>query len=181
MWFCCIYYLIFINLWINYRCTDLRMIYIITSNQPLTFHIIKIGRLWNRPQKNTFFWQMDSFPITNIPSSPSMTKWQLQPFYVSSCAQALLIDRYMIPKIQCISNTSWCRKTIFSGTPGYQSILYRCGFSSPPISWVFINHSSRFQTLHKTINYRMVYFHFPCHPSIAKTCLWHANSLSPLC
>jgi hypothetical protein len=28
--------------------------------------------------------------------------------------------------------------------------------------------SSRLQTLHKTINYRMVYHHFPCHPSNAK-------------
>ena len=27
----------------------------------------------------------------------------------------------------------------------------------------------------------MVYTHLPCHSSIAKTCLWHANSLPLLC
>jgi hypothetical protein len=48
-------------------------------------------------------------------------------------------------------------------------------------SWTFINHSSRLETLHKTINYRMVYPRLHCHPYIGKTCLWHATSLPPLC
>ena len=78
MWFCCIYYLIFINFWIIYRCTDLRMIYIITSNQPLTFHMIKIGRLWN------VVFLCRTRPSTGrkkIISSDKWTRFQLQIFH----------------------------------------------------------------------------------------------------
>lgn len=44
---------------------------------------------------------------------------------------------------------------------------------------MFINLSNCLQMLHRTINYRMAYLNLPRHPSIAKTCLWHANSLPP--
>ena len=56
-----------------------------------------------------------------------------------------------------------------------------CSFAGPARWQTFINHSSCLQTLHKTINYRIVYLHLPCHPSIAKTWLWHANSVPLLC
>jgi hypothetical protein len=48
-------------------------------------------------------------------------------------------------------------------------------------SWGCRVYSSCLQRLHKTINYRIVYLHLPCHPSIAKTWLWHANSVPLLC
>jgi hypothetical protein len=80
--------------------------------------------------------------------------------------------RYMTRKIQLISNTSWCSKTISPGTSRYWHILSRCSFSGHVRSRTSINHCSRLETLYKTINYRMLY---------PNTCMWHANSLPPLC
>jgi hypothetical protein len=70
--------------------------------------------------------------------------------------------RYVTTKIQFISNTSWCSKTSSRGPPGYYPILSRCSFfAGPARSRTFINHSSRLQTLHKTINYWFMYLICP--------------------
>jgi hypothetical protein len=67
----------------------------------------------------------------------------------------------MTPKIDLIWNTSWCSKTISTGTSGYSPILSMCSFSGPARSRMFIDHSSRLQMLHTTTNYRMVYPSYP--------------------
>jgi hypothetical protein len=66
--------------------------------------------------------------------------------------------------IQFISNTSLCRAFTLSslGVCGRGVSDRGCSSTIPVI-------------------YRMVYIHLPCHPSIANICLWHANSLPPLC
>ena len=47
--------------------------------------------------------------------------------------------------------------------------LSSSGFAGPVRSWTFINHSSRLQTLLKTINYKMVNPYLSWHNCIAKT------------
>jgi hypothetical protein len=49
--------------------------------------------------------------------------------------------------------------------------LSSSSFLGPVRPLTFINHSSRLQTLHKTINYRMVSYYLSCHHYIDKTCL----------
>ena len=66
--------------------------------------------------------------------------------------------------------TFWCIKTIYPGISGYYPILSRCSSAGRARSHMFTNHSSRWQTLHKTTNYNMAYPHFPCHHYIHKTC-----------
>jgi hypothetical protein len=129
-------------------------------------------------QKSTLVRPMDSIPITNIPTemvtwliplSLPMTYWQLWPIYGLPCTQAMIFMQSVYSP--CIYMTS-----------KFNSSRIRADVAK----WFLLAHrticlSSLDVVLHKMINYRMVYPYLPCHPSIPKICLWHANSLPLLC